>query len=305
MILRGENFRLLIFDSTLEKYKCVGMATNCAITQSTNTQEASSKDDVGMAAKPVVTSQGFQVQVDSLNVIDAAAVLTAIRHMAPFTLLWTETSTEDNQAPEDHVTFSREGQAYLSDATFNFNDRELASKNLTFSGTGPLQPAPSEPAYEPISAGSYTRGQYIRLFVSSDNTATPIAVIAAARTLSFHVSLTMEASSTKDTQGNWEVQTPTALAYDFSTSALTKGDDVITSQVGAKGLADLMTVKEACEPVKWEIANVTGANQRTKATTIVSGSAIIQTLTINNPNRRNSDYTVQFAGYGIYTVATT
>lgn len=305
MILRGENFRLLIFDSTLEKYKCAGMATNCTITQSTNTQEASSKDDVGMAAKPVVTSQGFQVQVDSLNVIDTAAVLSAIRHMTPFTLLWTETSTEDNQAPVDHVVFSRVGQAYLSDATFNFNDRELASKNLTFSGTGPLKLAPSEPAYEPISAGSYTRGQYIRLFVSSDNIATPTAVIAAARTLSLHVSLTMEASSTKDTQGNWEVQTPTALAYDFSTSALTRGDDVITSQVGAKGLADLMTIKETCEPVKWEIANVTGDNQRTKTTTIVSGSAIIQTLTINNPNRNNSDYTVQFAGYGIYTVATT
>lgn len=119
-ILKGQNFRVLTYDSTASKFKCVGMATNCTVTLNGNTEDASTKDDVGMSAKPTVVSKSWQVQVDSLNVADAGAMLTAIKSLTPFTLLWDEVSTTDNQTPEE-AALSRTGTAYLSDITFNFN----------------------------------------------------------------------------------------------------------------------------------------------------------------------------------------
>ena len=154
-----------------------------------------------------------------------------------------------------------------------------------------------------FSLGSYTKGQFVRLFLGSDNTAAPTTVIAAAKTLSLHVSLTLEDATTKDTTGDWQVQEPTALNYDISTGALVRSGETVTSQVGAKALADLETIYEAGTPVKWKIANVGGDNNRTASSTIVSGSVVLQTLTINGPNRQNADYTAQLAGYGDYTVA--
>ena len=73
MILKGQNFRILVYDTTASKFKCVGMATSCQITQGTNTDDGGTKDDVGMSAKPTVVSKSWQVQVDSLNVADAGA----------------------------------------------------------------------------------------------------------------------------------------------------------------------------------------------------------------------------------------
>ena len=289
--LKGQNLRICVFDSTAEKYKVIGMATGCTVTLTNNTDDASTKDDVGMASKPTTTSKGWSMSCDSLNVADAAAMLTAIKSMQPMLLMWDETGTADNQTRQK-ATFARKGYAYLNDVTFNFNDRENSTKALQFTGTGALQ-----------TLGSYTKGQFVRLFLGSDNTAAPTTVIAAAKTLSLHVSLTLESISSKDTTGDYDIFEPTALNYDISTGALVRSGETITSQVGAKALADLETIYEAGTPVKWKIANVGGDNNRTASSTIVSGSVVLQTLTINGPNRQNADYTAQLAGYGDYTVA--
>ena len=300
--LKGQNFRICIFDSTAEKYKVIGMATGCTVTLTNNTDDASHKDIVGAAAMPTVTSKSWQVSCESLNVADAAAMLTAIKSMQPMTLMWDETATSDNQTREK-ATFARKGSAYLNDVTFNFNDRENSTKSLQFQGSGPLQTVAASEATEIIPLGSYTKGQYVRLFLGSDNTAAPSTVIAAAKSLSLHVSLTMESSVTKDTVGDYDVQEPTALSYDISTSALMRSGETITSQVSAKSLADIETIYEAGTPVKWKIANVGGDNNRTASSTIVSGSVILTQLTLNGPNRQNADYTAQLNGYGEYTVA--
>lgn len=300
-ILKGQNFRILVFDSRTEIFECVGMATSCTVTQNANTDDGGTKDDVGLAAKPTVTSQGWSVQVDSLNVSDVVAMLTAIKSMTPFTLLWDETSTTDNQTPEE-AGFARTGTAYLNDATFQFDDRTNSSKSLQFTGSGPLSTVSSSPAFETIALGSYTKGQFVRLFLSSDNTTTPAAVIAAARTLSLHVSLSLEVASTKDTPGTWDVQEPTALNYDISTGALMRGNDTITSAVSGQTFENLEEIKEACEPVKWQIANVSGDNQRTKGSVICSGSCLITSLQANAAVRQNAEYTATLTGYGAYTV---
>lgn len=299
MILKGNNFRILTLVGS--KYKCVGMSSGCTVTLTSNTEESSTKDDVGLASKPTVVSGSWNVSVESLDVTDAAAMLTAMKSLTPFTLMWDETSTTDNQTGEQ-AAFARTGQAYLNDATFNFNDRENSTKSLQFTGSGELSKITTTPTYEPVDASVYTKGQFVRLFLSSDNTTTPAAVIAAARQLSFHVSLTLENATTKDTPGDWQIQEPTGLSYDISSTALMRGNDTITSAVAGKSLADLEDIYEARTPVKFQIANVSGDNQRTKGAVIVSGSVIIATLTMNGPNRQNADYTTALNGYGAYTV---
>ena len=299
MILKGQNFRILTLVGS--KYKCIGMASGCTVTLTSNTEESSTKDDVGLASKPTVVSKSWTVSVESLDVTDAAAMLTAIKSLTPFTLMWDETSVTDNQTGEQ-AAFARTGQAYLNDATFNFNDRENSTKKLQFTGSGELSKITTTPTYETVDASVYTKGQFVRLFLSSDNTTTPAAVIAAARQLSFHVSMTLENATTKDTPGDWQIQEPTGLSYDISSTALMRGNDTITSAVTGKSLADLEDIYEAGTPVKFQIANVSGDNQRTKGAVIVSGSVIIATLTMNGPNRQNADYTTALNGYGAYVV---
>ena len=300
--LKGQNFRICIYDTTAAKYKVIGMATGCTVNLTNNTDDASHKDIVGAAAMPTTISKSWSVSCDSLNVADAAAMLTAIKSMSPMTLMWDETSTSDNQTREK-ATFARKGSAFLNDVVFQFDDRTNSTKQLQFTGSGPLQAVGSSETTEVIAIGSYTKGQFVRLFLGSDNTAAPSTVIGAAKTLSLHVSLTMEDATTKDTTGEWTIQEPTALNYDISTGALVRSGDTITSQVGAKALADLETIYEAGTPVKWKIANVSGDNNRTASSTIVSGSVILTQLAINGPNRQNADYTATLNGYGDYTVA--
>ena len=300
--LRGQNFRICIFDTTAEKYKVIGMATGCTVTLTNNVEQARTKDDVGMAQKPQVVSKSWQVSCDSLNVADTAAMLTAIKAMQPMTLMFDETSTADNQT-RSKAAFARKGQAYLSDATFQFDAGTNATKQLQFSGTGALETVAASEATQVIPLGSYTKGQNVRLMLSSDNTAAPSAVIAAARSLSLHVSLTLESAKTKDTTGDWDVQEPTELSYDISTGALVRSGETITSQVAGKALADIETIYQNGTPVKWQIANVGGDNNRTVSSVIVSGSLVIQQLTLNGPVGQVADYNAQMNGWGEYTVA--
>lgn len=300
--LKGQNVRICTFDTTSEKYRVIGMSTGCTVTITNNMDNQSHKDITGLAAMPQVVSKTWQVQVNSLNQADAAAILTAMKSMQPITLMWDETSTTDNQT-RSKASWARKGQAYLNDATFNFDNKTLATKGLQFSGTGPLEIVSASEATEVIPLGSYTRGETVRLFLSSDNTAAPTAVIASARTLQLHVSISLQDASTKDTTGDWIYQEPTELNYDITTSALVRSGEPITSLVTGKTYADILSLTEAGTAFKWKIANVSGDNNRTASSTIVSGSIKIATLTQNDPNRENSEYTMNANGYGDYTVA--
>ena len=300
MILKGQNLR--IYNISNGDATVVGMATNCTINLNTSVDDASHKDIVGMAPMPTVTSKSWSVSVDSLNVADVAALLTAVKGLSKFTLMWDESSTTDNQSQET-ADFARTGEAYLSDVTFSWNDRENSTKSLTFTGVGALSAVSTAFEETTVAPGNYTKGQFVRLFLGSDNTTTPAKVIAGAKSLSFHVSLTLESSSTKDLTGDWEYQEPTALNFDISTSALVRSDDTITSSVEGQELADLEEIYSDSSPVKFQIATVNGDNNRTKQSILVSGSVILASLTVNGPNRANADYTASLNGYGPYTVS--
>ena len=299
MRLKGQNLRILTYQTSDNKFYCVGMSTSCTINLTANTDDASTKDDVGGSAKPDVTSNAWSVSVESLNVVDAGALLTAMKSMQPMTLMWDETSTTDNQTTED-ASYARKGQAYLNDLTLNFNDRENSAKSLQFTGTSALEKFTTTPITDIVVPGSYTKGQFVRLFLS--DISAPALVIAGAKTLSLHVSLSLEDATTKDTPGTWQVQEPTGYTYDISTNALVSSGETITSQVEGHTLASLMEYYEASDLLYWQIANVSGANQRTKGSVIVSGQCRITSLAINAPNRQVATCDTQLSGYGEITV---
>lgn len=279
----------------------IGMSTNCTITLTNNTEDESTKDDIGLAAKPGVVSKAWSVQVDSLNVLNLSALLNKIKNMEKVEIMWDEVSSADNQSPEG-AGYARIGMAYISDCTFNFNNRENSAKSLQFTGASELTTVPAQMTYNIVDTATYTKGQFVRLFLGSDNTTTPAKVIGSATQLQLHIALQMESASTKDTTGMWDIQAPTGLSYDITTNALVRGGDTITSAVQAQGLSELEAIYEAGTPVKFQIANASGANQRTKGTVIIGGSVILSQLTINAPNRQNATYDAQLNGWGPYTV---
>lgn len=298
--LKGQNIRILLQDGT--KYKVVGKSTNCTVTLTGNTDDASTKDDVALASKPEITSKSWSVQVESLDVTDTAAVLNAIKNLTPFTLIWDETAAVDNQTAQA-ADYARMGQAYLNDVTFQWDDRTNSTKQLQFTGRGALEKLSATPEMEIVTVdGAYTKGQFVRLFLGSDNSAVPSWILAACKSLSMHISLSLEDATTKDTTGDWQVQEPTAISYDISSNALVRSGDTITSSVLGQDFASIEDIYEASVPVRFQIANVSGANNRTKGAVICSGSVVITQLTLNAPNRQNATYDTQLTGYGIYTV---
>lgn len=299
--LKGQNVRILSYDSAGGKVAVFGLATSCTVTLTNNTESGTTKDDVGLADKPETVSRAGSVQVESLNVVDAAAFLTAVRTFKEFKLIWDEVATTDNQTAQG-ATVARIASAICNDLTLNFNNREFSAKSVQFQLTeAPVHYDASE-TQDVLPAGSKTRGQFVRLLLSDDNSAAPTAVIAGAQQLSLHVTVALESVSTKDTEGLWDVQEPTGISYDISTTALVRAADVITSSVAGQDVAAIESIHEAGTPVKWKIANAGGANQRTAGTVIASGSAIITQLTINAANRQSATYDAQLTGYGAYTV---
>ena len=299
MAFQGQNFRLLQQDPVTGKYRCFGMSTNASINQSSNTDDATTKDVLGMASMPTVTSKSAQISVETLTITNAVELLKAIASGVPFTLIWDEVSTVNNQTPVG-AAFARTVKAFLNDVTLNLNDRENTATSLQFASASPIAKITSTPTYEMVTPGTFIKGQFVRLFLSKNNTDTPENVVLAPKSLSLHVSLSLEDATTKDTEGDWQVQEPTGLSYDISINALIKSGETITSSVPAVSLTDLQDIYEASEPVKWEIAHTSGANNRTKGEVICAGSAVLTALNISAQNRTVCNYDATFSGYGPY-----
>lgn len=299
MAFQGQNFRLLQQDPVTGKYRCFGMSTNASINQSSNTDDATTKDVLGMASMPTVTSKSAQISVETLTITNAVELLKAIASGVPFTLIWDEVSTVNNQTPVG-AAFARTVKAFLNDVTLNLNDRENTATSLQFASASPIAKITSTPTYEMVTPGTFIKGQFVRLFLSKNNTDTPANVVLAPKSLSLHVSLSLEDATTKDTEEDWQVQEPTGLSYDISINALIKSGETITSSVPAVSLTDLQDIYEASEPVKWEIAHTSGANNRTKGEVICAGSAVLTSLNISSQNRTVCKYDATFNGYGQY-----
>ncbi len=302
--LKGQNLRIYTVSSSHpNEGQVIAMATNCTITLTGNTEEATHKDIVGMSSMPTITSKAWSVQVETLNVVDASAMLAIAAASLPVWLKWDTSSTTDNQTAQGAL-MARYGMAYLNDVTFNFNDRENSTTSLQFTGSGELQQLHADPVTDLVPVNNtFTKGQFVRLFLGSDSFNTPEKVIAAAMQLSLHISVTMENATTKDTDTDWQIQEPTAVNFDITTSALVQSGETITSQVGGQEISDILDIYENALPVKFQIANVGGPNQREKYSSIAMGSVVLSQLTINGPNRQNATYQATLSGYGPISVS--
>lgn len=129
--LKGQNIRILDGSSVYAE------ATNCVVTLTGNTDDTSTKDDVGNSAKPTIVSKSWQVQVDTLNVSDVGSLISSMKSGIKLDVIFDEVSTSDNHT-QLHAAFGRSGEAFITDMTVTMNDRELSAKNLTLTGTGPL-----------------------------------------------------------------------------------------------------------------------------------------------------------------------
>lgn len=296
--LKGQNFRVLTYDKTASKFKCVAMATSCTINLTADTEEAATKDILGGAKMPEVNAHSWQVSVETLDVTDIQAIIAAVKGYEKFTLLWDEVSITDNQTPL-MSGFARTGSAYLNSASFKFDNRTNSTKSLQFTGVGQLAKVTTTPAFEPIAVSTaFTKGQFVRLFIGSDATTTPASVVAYATSLGLDLSMELEESTTKDTTGDWKEQEPTGYSFSITSNSLVRSGDTITSQVAGKTYADLMDIFEAGNPVRFEIANVGGDNNRTKLGVLASGLVVVTALNSSHQNRQNSTYDVTLSGYG-------
>lgn len=131
--LRGQNLRIMRGSSVL----AVG-ETNCTITLNTNLQDVSTKDDANLANKQAVMSKSWQIQIESMEVLDVAYILKSIQIGTPFQLGWSEEPPQSSGTSGSSAEWARSGTAYLTDVTFSWNNREFSAKNMTFTGSGPI-----------------------------------------------------------------------------------------------------------------------------------------------------------------------
>lgn len=135
--LKGQNFRVLIYNQSAHSYEVVGYATNCVVTLTNDTTDASTKGDAGLSQNPEVTRKSWQIQVDSLTVGDTILIQYA-KSGSSLMVEWDKTTGTDHSTPTNE-DYGRKGSAFITDITFAFNNREFVARNITMQGTGPLE----------------------------------------------------------------------------------------------------------------------------------------------------------------------
>ena len=121
--------------------------------------------------------------------------------------------------------------------------------------------------------------------------------IAMSTNSVFHVSATLESSSTKDSVGDFEEQEVTGLSWDASCDALVTLTDNGTNGELVTDLISLMINKTL---VTLTFDQTAGTNNRTGQDSAIkrTGTAYINDIQISAQNRANSTFSVQFSGTG-------
>lgn len=136
------------------------------------------------------------------------------------------------------------------------------------------------------------KGQNLRILIGTK-------YVAYATSCTFHVSQSLEDSSTKDTTNNFSSQSSTGIAWDVSCDALYS---VETDATGVNGI-DALDLVLAQNKVAVVFQQASGTNNRTAVSGGVtySGQAWVNDISINAPNRANVTYTIQLTGDGELT----
>lgn len=142
------------------------------------------------------------------------------------------------------------------------------------------------------------KGQHLRLLITDGTTKKPIAL---ATGLTFHLSAATEDSTTKDTSdtnGTWNEYDITQRSGDIQIESLIG----VGTDTAAMSLNDILTrINDTA--VNWELAIVSGANNRVVSTTICTGQGKLVSANPQGANRQKATYSFTMNIYGPVTVA--
>lgn len=134
------------------------------------------------------------------------------------------------------------------------------------------------------------KGQNLRISVGGK-------YIAVAKTCSVHVAQKLEDTSTKDSTGDFDENEVVGLSWDASSDCLVESD----ADAEAEGGLDLMDACLSKTPVDFAFDKTNGDKNRTKVSTVYSGKAYVNDVTVTAANKENATVSAKFTGTGALT----
>ena len=131
------------------------------------------------------------------------------------------------------------------------------------------------------------KGQNLRIFIKQGSG--DAKCVAFATSCTYHLSATLEDSSTKDDAGGFQKQEVTGMAGDFSCDALYS---VVADSTGVNG-EDALDLLLAGQEVTVEFSATTGEKNRTATGNKYTCAAIINDISVSSSNRQNVSYSIQ------------
>jgi hypothetical protein len=131
------------------------------------------------------------------------------------------------------------------------------------------------------------KGQNLRILIKQGSGTAKC--VAFSTSCTYHLSATLEDSSTKDDAGGFQKQEVTGMAGDISCDALYS---VESDQTGVNG-EDALDLLLAGAEVEVEFTATNGTNNRTPTGTKYTCNALVNDISINAPNRQNVTYSIQ------------
>lgn len=128
------------------------------------------------------------------------------------------------------------------------------------------------------------KGQNLRILIGS-----PAKCVAWSTSCTYHLSATLEDSSTKDDAGGFQKQEVTGMAGDISCDALFSTETDATGVNGENALDMLLAGQE----VDVEFSATTGDKNRTETGNKYTCKALVNDISVNAANRQNVTYTIQ------------
>jgi hypothetical protein len=128
------------------------------------------------------------------------------------------------------------------------------------------------------------KGQNLRILIGS-----PAKCVAFSTSCTYHLSATLEDSSTKDDAGGFQKQEVTGMAGDISCDALYSVDADASGINGTDALDMLLQGQE----VDVEFSPTTGDKNRTATGTKYTCKALVNDISVSAANRQNVTYSIQ------------
>lgn len=138
----GQNFRIQCDSAVVDE------AVSCTVQIQGNQESVNTKDGVGGFVKEQMTSRGWNVSVETLDV----SVVTLRKYIQLFVdqgtfgtsgenganIGWDQTSGLDNRTLEN-AAIARSGNAYLTSIGISAANRQICRLSLGFQGNGPIE----------------------------------------------------------------------------------------------------------------------------------------------------------------------